>query len=89
MKRHYHIKVHGKVQGVWFRKSTKEKADQLGIEGVVFNETDGSVFISAQGEEVDLNKFILFCNSGPEQAKVSNIHIEESTLIETTGFNID
>lgn len=88
MKRHYHIKVHGLVQGVWYRKSTKEKADELGIEGLVLNETDGSVSISAQGKEEDLNEFILFCNIGPEQANVKSLQIEESTLMEVTGFSI-
>ncbi len=41
----FRIKVTGRVQGVFFRASTKEKAEELGINGWVRNEPDGSVLI--------------------------------------------
>lgn len=89
VRRHYHITILGKVQGVWFRKKTREKARELNIDGLVNNKSDGSVFISAQGDESDLNAFIIFCNTGPKKAEVSNLHIEEVALNETSGFIIE
>ena len=88
MIRHYKISVFGKVQGVWYRKSAKEKATELKIDGVITNQPDGSVFISAQGEEKNLNDFILYCNSGSELAEVRSLQIEEAPLSENTGFKI-
>lgn len=78
MMKHFQIKVSGKVQGVFFRKSTKEQADKLGIVGVVKNESDGTVSIEAEGEEKVLQQFIEWCNQGPQHAEVKNIDIESS-----------
>jgi acylphosphatase len=46
---HVSIRISGKVQGVFFRASTKGKAEQYGINGFVRNEKDGSVYIEAEG----------------------------------------
>jgi acylphosphatase len=51
MKKHFNIRISGRVQGVFFRASTKAKAEELGISGFVQNEPDGSVYIEAEGEE--------------------------------------
>ena len=51
---HYKIRVHGRVQGVWFRKYTKEAADAFRIYGYVCNEQDGTVYLEAEGEEGQL-----------------------------------
>jgi len=68
-----HIKVIGKVQGVWYRKSTLDKAKQLGIVGFVQNESDGSVFIEAEGEETSIKELISWCQNGPEMAIVKEV----------------
>jgi len=47
--KHLNITVKGVVQGVFFRASTKDQADQLGICGLVRNEQDGSVYVEAEG----------------------------------------
>ena len=67
----------GKVQGVFFRASTKEKAEELGITGFVRNERDGSVYIEAQGEEDVLEDFLHWCKRGPQHARVDAINIAE------------
>ena len=67
------LKVYGKVQGVFFRQSTQVKANELGITGLVSNATDGTVEITAQGEEQNLNYFILWCHRGPERARVDTV----------------
>ena len=52
------ITVSGKVQGVFFRQSTKENALKLGITGEVRNTEDGKVFITATGSKDQLDKYI-------------------------------
>ena len=84
----YTIRVFGKVQGVWFRQTTKDIADQLGLKGIVLNDMDGSVFIIAQGEESALTKFIDYCKSGPKGAEVGNVHVEEDEWKEFKGFEV-
>lgn len=84
MKKHITIKISGKVQGVFFRASTKEKADELGLKGLVRNERDGTVFIEAEGEEDVLSNFIFWCHRGPRLAKVEQCEVIES---EIKGFN--
>ena len=67
------ISVSGKVQGVFFRQSTKEKADELGLEGTVKNLPDGSVEIIATGSEENLSQLVEWCHIGPKKAKVSTV----------------
>lgn len=83
MKKHFNIKITGRVQGVFFRVSAKEKADELGITGFARNEHNGSVYIEAEGEGGDLNRFLAWCYEGPNSARVENVEISES---ETKGF---
>jgi acylphosphatase len=54
MKIHKNLYISGKVQGVFYRKSTKEIADKLGVKGFVQNMPDGSVYAEAEGEEADI-----------------------------------
>lgn len=71
------IKVSGKVQGVFYRASTKNQADALGILGFVRNEPDGSVYIEAEAEEAILNRFIDWCRQGPPMAGVEQCDVLE------------
>ena len=78
MKKFISISVSGKVQGVFFRASTKEKANALGVVGTVKNQHDGSVFIEAEGEEDVINQFVAWCRKGPPLASVTEVKIEEA-----------
>jgi len=88
MKQHYNYVVTGKVQGVFFRKYTKEKADELGIKGIVKNQSDGSVYIEAEGRSDILNDFERWCNQGPDRAKVSDLKKTEGDLKDYKDFSI-
>ncbi len=68
--RRVEIIVTGMVQGVFFRVSTREVAQKLGVRGTVRNLSDGSVEIIAEGKEEKLNKLIRFAKNGPPSAKV-------------------
>ncbi|RLC38372.1 acylphosphatase [Candidatus Falkowbacteria bacterium] len=72
------IKIFGRVQGVWFRESTKKKARELGVAGWVKNEPDGSVHAEAEGEEDKIEEFMKWCHEGSELSKVERVEVEES-----------
>jgi acylphosphatase len=74
-----HLHITGRVQGVFFRASAKEKADTLGITGWVKNCDDGSVEIVAEGEEKALKKFEEWCHKGPTGAEVTHVERVKST----------
>jgi acylphosphatase len=82
------IRITGKVQGVWFRKHTQEKACELGITGTIENITDGSVLIVATGTEIQLQLFTNWCKTGPSKAKVETITIEELPFLPFSLFEI-
>lgn len=75
MQKHINIKIYGLVQGVFFRASAKEVAEKLGIKAFPRNEPNGSVFIEAEGEEEDLEKFVKWCHSGPPLAQVEKVEV--------------
>ena len=80
--------VHGTVQSVFFRKFTKQKADQLGIKGWVRNTDEGTVEIVAEGNSEKLNEFVDWCRRGPESAVVNKLLVADFTLKNFTSFEI-
>ena len=88
MTKHIDIKVTGKVQGVFFRASTKAVADQMGIRGSVKNEKDGSVYIEAEAEQFILDAFIDWCKEGPEKSVVENVEISDGGLKDFRNFEV-
>jgi len=86
--KHIQIKVTGKVQGVYFRASAKEKADELGVTGFARNQPDGSVYIEAEGTEDALTLFVEWCHRGPTNARVRAVEISEDTRVDFSNFSI-
>lgn len=78
------IHVTGKVQGVFYRASTQAKAKELGLNGWVQNEQDGSVLIEAEGQDQKLEKLVEWCQQGPGAAQVNNVTAEE---VQPQGVN--
>lgn len=87
MKKHLNIKIYGLVQGVFFRVTAMEHADKLGIKGFVRNEDDDTVYIEAEGEKTDLDKFIIWCRQGPTYAKVDKVEIKEGLIKNYSAFD--
>jgi acylphosphatase len=83
-----HLIAHGKVQGVWYRAGTREKALQLGLCGWAKNCPDGTVEIYAEGEKKFLNSFINWCRKGSPAAQVSSLVIEWGESQGLTSFKI-
>ena len=86
--KHFKIIVSGRVQGVLYRASAKDKADELGVKGFVRNEPNGDVYLEAEAEEDVLYKFIKWCNMGPSRAKVDRIDAIPGDLLGFTSFDI-
>ena len=83
------IIVTGKVQGVWYRKYTAEKAMELGISGYVKNLPDDSVYILATGIEEKLNALVQWCYIGSPKSKVEKVEVKEEPLRKFNDFKID
>lgn len=82
------ITVKGKVQGVFYRQTTHEKAIALGISGTVRNLPDRSVKIIATGTKEQLDKLTAWCRQGPSRAEVIDIICYEETLRSFPDFRI-
>jgi acylphosphatase len=75
-----HVKVHGRVQGVFFRSRMKDECDGLGVKGWVKNLPDGTVEAMLQGKPGDLDSILEWCRKGPERADVSRVESHEVTF---------
>jgi len=84
MKTNVHVIISGRVQGVWFRASTKQKAEQLGITGWVRNTAEGNVEAIFEGEEDLVKKMIDWCHRGPPSAQVRHVNVKNQPS--TNGF---
>jgi len=82
------IIVSGKVQGVFYRQSTKELATALGVKGEVRNSPDDTVAIIATGTEEQIEKLIKWCRLGPPKAEVTNVVVKEVPLQSFDKFTI-
>ena len=70
-----HVFVFGKVQGVFFRSSTRDKAEELSLSGWVRNLDDGRVEAVFEGEKEAVDKMVEWCKAGPEYAKVTKVEV--------------
>jgi len=82
MKKQIVLKIYGRVQGVFFRDSSREKAKRLNLKGWVQNEPDGTVQIVAEGEEENLKELIEWCQNESDHGKVEKVN---TAWLEPTG----
>ena len=80
--------IEGRVQGVGYRYFTKMKADSLCIRGSVKNMSDGTVFVTAQGEKKAMDNFVGWCYKGPPGALVRNIEKIQGKTEEFSEFMV-
>jgi len=88
MKQALAITLSGRVQNVGFRFATVQKAQEFDIKGFVKNKSDGTVYIEAEGEAENLNRFIEWCKEGPPAANVQNTENQEIPVQDFPGFNV-
>ncbi len=70
-----HLVIRGRVQGVFYRATTQEKARALGLTGWVRNREDGSVEAVIEGEDEAVERMIAWCHQGPPMASVSEVSV--------------
>lgn len=88
MRKTISITISGRVQGVGFRYYTRKKASECAIVGFVQNKANGSVYIEASGEEIDIDTFTDWCKQGPTWARVLEIKISELPSKQWGAFEI-
>ena len=75
-----HVRVTGRVQGVFFRAWTAEQAKVLGVNGWVRNAPDGSVEAHLQGDKWSVQRMIELLHRGPPSAEVDQVVVEDAEL---------
>ena len=75
-KKRVRLIIQGKVQGVFFRASTKDKATELGLSGFVRNREDGAVEVVAEGDQEKLQELVDWSRIGPDLATVSTVQLD-------------
>jgi len=84
-----HVYISGRVQGVFFRAHTRDKARSLGLKGWVRNTLDGRVEAVFEGEEEKIEEMIKWCHEGPRFSRVDNVEVEfEKPKEEFSGFEV-
>jgi acylphosphatase len=84
-----HLIIEGRVQGVWFRDSTRREASRLNITGWVKNRYDGNVELVAEGSSEHVKELTAWCHIGPPAAEVANVkEIIEDYTGEFDSFEI-
>ena len=84
-----HLRISGRVQGVYYRASMLQEAHKMGLTGWVMNRADGSVEALAEGWKAKLDELIVWCHQGPQGARVAAVEAQwqkpENTFV---GFAI-
>ena len=83
-----HARVHGRVQGVWFRGSTEREAQRLGVEGWVRNCADGSVEAALEGAVEDVEALVAWLRTGPRLAVVESLEVRAEPVRGEHGFRV-
>lgn len=83
-----HVRVNGRVQGVFFRAWTREQAESLGLAGWVRNCADGSVEARVHGEAAAVDDLVARLRKGPPAAAVTNVEVEEVEPGPESSFKI-
>ena len=78
----------GRVQGVWFRDSTQERARARGVDGWVRNQRDGSVEAVFEGAPEAVEALVRWCREGPRWAQVDDVDVAEEPPERLVGFEI-
>lgn len=73
----YHVRVSGRVQGVWYREGCRRQAVAAGVAGWVRNNSDGTVEAALEGPRLAVDRVLDWMRSGPSRAVVTDIEVRE------------
>jgi acylphosphatase len=82
------VVVHGRVQGVFFRDSVRERARAHGVAGWVRNTPEGTVEIHAEGDPDAVEHLLRFARTGPRAAEVDRVEVSDVPVEGHRGFDV-
>jgi acylphosphatase len=82
------VVVHGSVQGVFFRDTTRRLAQQHGVAGWVRNNRDGTVEAVFEGDEGAVERLVAFAREGPRGAQVDRVEVLDEDPEGLVGFSV-
>jgi len=82
------VVARGRVQGVFFRDSTRREAEAAGVTGWVANRADGAVEAVFEGDEQAVTRMVAFVRGGPGHAEVSELDVHEEDPEGLAGFDV-
>jgi acylphosphatase len=80
--------VRGRVQGVFFRDTTRRQAESVGLAGWVANRADGAVEAVFEGDPGAVDQRVEFCRRGPGRAEVTSVDVVEEEPDGLSGFQV-
>lgn len=80
------VVIRGRVQGVFFRAETRERARSLGLAGWVRNNPEGTVEAVFQGDRDRVESMLAWCRRGPAAANVEDVEVEWTEMRDERGF---
>jgi acylphosphatase len=83
-----HVHVSGRVQGVYFRASTREQAAERGVDGWVRNLADGRVEAVFEGPPAAVDAMVEWCHEGSPRARVDGVEVTREPPEDLDGFEI-
>jgi acylphosphatase len=83
-----HVRIRGRVQGVFFRAEARARAESLGLAGWICNAPDGSVEAEFEGEEERVGSMLGWCRRGPSGAHVDDVEVESEEPTGEAGFSV-
>lgn len=82
------VTVTGRVQGVFFRDSLRQRANSHRVAGWACNRSDGAVEAVFEGRPDDVDRLVEFAKTGPRQAEVDSVDVRDETPEGLSGFDI-
>lgn len=86
MPTHLTIRVHGRVQGVFYRQTAKAQALRLGLTGFARNDPDGTVHLEVEGDPSAIDRFLKWAEVGPPSARVDRVETKSGEVMGYHGF---
>jgi acylphosphatase len=82
------VVAHGRVQGVFFRDSTRREAERRGVAGWARNTADGTVEAVFEGDPDAVEAMVAFVRAGPGHSSVSDVEVHKEEPEHLSGFDI-
>jgi acylphosphatase len=83
-----HVRIRGRVQGVFFRADARVRAESLGVAGWIRNAEDGSVEAVFEGDDERVRSMVDWCRRGPSGSRVEDVEVKYEEPTGEIGFDV-